>query len=113
MNYIMPCGLDPSDLLTFGFGSYVDVYGIPHIETTNETIIRLRMSGETALERFLGCLMIARMPNEGLGEALFTLRDMLDFYTHPPMLLHGAPPKAETIKATVVERKKRPDLVIT
>ncbi len=69
------------------------------------------MRGETALERFLGCVMIGVMPDQGLEEALYSLWDMLEFYSQEP--LHRAPLKPETINATVVDRKKRPDLVIT
>lgn len=95
-------------------GYYTYVYDYPtEWETTHEVTFTLEMYGETALERFLGCLMIGMMPDEGLEETLYSLRDMLEFYSHLPLLLHGAPAKSETINATVVDRKKRPDLVIT
>jgi hypothetical protein len=93
------------------YGSYIHVYG--PAETTYEVTFALEMYGETALERFLGCAMIGMMPAEGLEEALYSLRDMLEFYRQVPLHLYGAQPKSETINATVVERKKRPDLVIT
>jgi hypothetical protein len=93
------------------YGSYIHVYGAT--ETTYEVTFTLEMYGETALERFLGCVMIGMMPDQGLEEALYSLRDMLEFYRQKPVHLYGAQPKSETINATVVEWKKRPDLVIT
>lgn len=73
--------------------------------------ITVGSNGQTALERFLGCLMIAVMPQDGLEEALHSLRDMLEFYKRPPtpqrVQLKRAP-----LEATVVDRRKRPDLVI-
>lgn len=68
-------------------------------------------SSPAMLGRYLGCIMIGFMPDEGLEEALFSLRDMLEFYSHKP-----APPPArlapKAINATIADKKKRPDLVI-
>jgi hypothetical protein len=64
------------------------------------------------LGRYLGCIMIGFMPDDGLEEALFSLRDMLEFYTHKPEPRPASlVPKA--INATIADRKKRPDLVLT
>jgi hypothetical protein len=55
--------------------------------------------------------MIGFMPDEGLEEALLSLRDMLEFYRYKPASHpKGLAPKA--INATVADKKKRPDLVI-
>lgn len=82
------------------------------LETTYEITINIEGSTKAAFERYLGCIMIGIMPDEGLQEALFSLRDMWEFYRHKP-----APRPARLIRApidaTVVNRKKRPDLVLT
>jgi len=68
-------------------------------------------SNPAMLGRYLGCVMIGFMPNEGLEEALFSLRDMLEFYRHKP----ASRPKrlaSKAIDATIADKKKRPDLVI-
>lgn len=102
-----------SDLVEISSGSHTNVYGVTEAETTYEMTLTLEMNGETALPRFLGCVMVGMMPDQGLEEALYSLRDMLAFYVQQPVRLHAALPKAETINATIVDRKKRPDLVIT
>ena len=81
-------------------------------ETTYEITINIAGSTEAALGRYLGCIMIGFMPDEGLEEALFSLRDMIEFYSHKPTPRPARlAPKA--IDATIVNRKKRPDLVLT
>jgi len=56
--------------------------------------------------------MIGFMPDEGLEEALFSLRDMLEFYSYKPEPRPARlTPKA--IGATIADKKKRPDLVLT
>lgn len=89
------------------------MYGHTEPSTTYEATITLEMYGESALERFLGCVMIGMMPDQGLEEALYSLRDMLEFYSQEPLHLPSARPKTETLNAIVEDRKKRPDLVIT
>ena len=81
-------------------------------ETTYEITIDIAGSSEIAFTRYLGCIIVGLMPDEGLEEALFSLRDMLQFYSHKVAPeFKRLPPKA--IDATVTEKKKRPDLVIT
>ena len=63
------------------------------------------------LGRYLGCVMVGFMPDEGLEEVLISLRDMLEFYRYKPASRpKGLAPKA--IDATIADKKKRPDLVI-
>lgn len=81
-------------------------------ETTYKiTIDVAEDSTKAAFGRYLGCIMIGFMPDEGLEEALLSLRDMLEFYSHKP-----APRRARlapgTIDAILTDKKKRPDLVI-
>lgn len=102
-----------SDFSSVSCNNYVNPHSIIETETTHEVIISLQMSGDTALERFLGCLMISIMPAQGLEEALYSLRDMLEFYKKEPSRLQLTRGKPEPINATVVERRKRPDLIIT
>ena len=69
-------------------------------------------SNPAMLGRYLGCVMIGFMPDEGLEEALFSLRDMLEFYNHKPEpRLARLAPKA--IDAAIADKRKRPDLVLT
>jgi hypothetical protein len=64
------------------------------------------------LGRYLGCVMIGFMPDEGLEEAIFSLRDMLEFYSRKPAPRPARlAPKA--IDATIGDKKKRPNLVLT
>ena len=76
--------------------------------------IKINMAGNNpaVLWRYLGCVMIGFMPDEGLEEAVFSLRDMLEFYRHKPQPSPARlAPKA--IDATIANKKKRPDLVLT
>jgi len=107
-----PWSLRTSDDPDIQAGSYTYVFGAAESETAYEVTIALEMSGETAAERFLGCFMIGMMPDQGLEEALYSLRDMLKFYNEES-LGHVARLKPERISGTVIGRKKRPDLVIS
>jgi hypothetical protein len=80
-------------------------------ETAYEITINIVGSTESAFGRYLGCIMIGFMPDEGLEEAVFSLRDILEFYRHKPTpQLAKLPTKA--IDATITDKKKRPNLVI-
>jgi len=97
----------------------------PDIESGESTIhslfepgtvyaIEINMAGSNRamLGRVLGFVMISIMPDEGLEEALFSLRDMVEFYSHKPAPRPARlAPKA--IDASIGDRKKRPDLVLT
>ena len=72
----------------------------------------MEMHGETALERVLGWLMIGMMPDQGLEEVVYSLRDMLQFYSEEPTL-PATQLESETFNITVVDSKKRPNLIIT
>jgi len=102
-----------SDFSSVSCNNYVNPHSFIENETTHEVIISLQMSGDTALERFLGCLMISVMPAQGLEEALYSLRDMLEFYKKESSNLQLMHKKPEPINATLLERRKRPDLIIT
>jgi len=88
------------------------IHGLVEPGTAYQITINIEGGTESAFGRSLGCIMIGFMPDEGLEEALFSLRDMLEFYRYKP-----APrpkrlaPKA--INATIADKKKRPDLVLT
>lgn len=81
-------------------------------ETTYEIIINIEGSTKAVFGRYLGCIMIGFMPDEGLEEALFSLRDMLEFYSNKPKPRPARLTRAP-IDATIVNRRKRPDLVLT
>jgi hypothetical protein len=81
--------------------------------TTNEVSMTFETYGQTSLERFVACAMIAMIPNEGLEEALYSLRDMLSFYREDYSRLPSIQRLPETVDATVVAETKRSDLLIT
>lgn len=66
---------------------------------------------ETALKKFVGCLIISAMPEEGLNEALTSLKDVWDFHIYtPPKAL---PDRSRQVAAgRVVRTRKRPDLFL-
>jgi len=76
--------------------------------------IEINMAGSSPamLGRYLCSLMIGFMPDEGLEEVLLSLRDMLEFYAHKPEP-RPARLTPRAIDATIADRKKRPDLVLT
>lgn len=93
-------------------GSHFYSHGFIQPETTYKITINIKGSTKSAFGRSLGCIMIGFMPDEGLEEALFSLRDMLEFYSHKPEPRPARlAPKA--IDATIADKKKRPDLVLT
>jgi hypothetical protein len=93
-------------------GSHISFHGSIQPETTYEITINIEGATESALGRYLGCIMIGFMPDEGLEEALFSLRDMLEFYSYKPALRPARlAPKA--IDATIADKRKRPDLILT
>lgn len=81
-------------------------------ETDYKVRIAISAPGDTALERFFGCVMIGMMPDEGLDEALQALRDMLEFYSREPARPLVVQP-ARTVGAVVVGRRRRPDMTIS
>ena len=95
-------------------GCYISIYGIGEAETTHDVAFDLEVYDEpdAALRRFLGCLMIGVMPRTGLEEALASLNDMLEFYKERPSVVARPQLAPPIVSATIVERKKRPDLVI-
>lgn len=67
--------------------------------------------GEDALKRWLGCVILSLMPEEGLEEALLSLKDILEFrsYTKP----HTKPRISHHTTGKVVSKSQRPDLVVS
>jgi hypothetical protein len=64
------------------------------------------------LERILACLVISRMPERGLPEALASLRELYEFYSAQrphPLAAHS---QTGTYLTTITEDRKRPDLII-
>jgi hypothetical protein len=87
-------------------------YGITQSGTAYQIEITIEGRSPTMLGRYLGCIMIGFMPDEGLEEALFSLRDMLEFYGHKPAS-HPARLVPRPIDATIGDSRKRPDLVLS
>jgi len=84
------------------------------IEPATGYQITINMTGSSPamLGRYIGCAMIGFMPDEGLEEAIVTLRDMLYFYSNKPTP-HRTKLAPKAIGVTIVDKEKRPDLVIT
>ncbi len=88
------------------------VHSLVEPGTAYEVTISMTGNDPAMLGRYLGCVMIGFMPDEGLEEALFSLRDMFEFYSHKPEPRPARlAPKA--IEATIADKRKRPDLVLT
>lgn len=79
----------------------------------HQVSLRINERDETAVHRFIGCLLVTLMPAEGLEEALESLNEIREFHTeaipaprftpiveHPKVKLRALPPQ------------KAPDLVI-
>ena len=88
------------------------IYSLAELGTAYQIEISMAGSSPAMLWRYLSCIVIGSMPDEGLEEALFSLRDIWEFYSHKlePNPIALAP---RAINATIVGKKKRPDLVIT
>lgn len=97
--------LDPQQI------EYQYPYAPSETETTYQPTVTLEIHGELALERFLGCMMVAMMPDQGLEEALYSLKDMLVFYNSQPAN-RGVGRVSELIEGAVIGTTKRPDIVI-
>lgn len=85
-------------------------------ETAYDVSISFVISGETALERFVGCTMIGLMPDDGLEEALHLLRDMFEFYSQRYLYWQSDERRKQLpqrVDADLVGERKRPDLVIS
>lgn len=95
-------------------GTYTNMLRASQIETTDKVVLTLEMSGETALERFLGCFVISVMPTEGLQEALLSLGDIYKFHSdsarYRPL---PQPTISRRAIGKVVRKSERPQLVIT
>src|SRR4030042_6853818 len=63
--------------------------------TAYEITINMVGNSPSMLGRYLGCVMIGFMPEDGLEETIFSLRDILEFYSHKP----SPPPKSLAPKA--------------
>ena len=88
------------------------IHSLVEAGTAYDITINMTGSNPAMLGRYLGCVMIGFMPDEGVEEALFSLRDMVEFYNHKPAPRPARlAPKA--IDATIADKRKRPDLVLS
>lgn len=67
---------------------------------------------EDILKRLIGCAMIAIMPEEGVEEALLSLRDIWDFRTQTSYQMLPGPLQTQRSTGRVVRTSQRPELVI-
>ncbi len=72
----------------------------------------MSLIGHNAVKRLLGCYMLGVMPDEGINEALSTLKDMFQYYSHPAYPALATPVTAHRITGKVLSVSKRPDLII-
>ena len=70
-------------------------------------------AGETALRRLIGCALIGIMPEEGIEEALWSLKDIFEFRAQPPLLMLTQPMRAIQNTGQIVTTAERPDLIIS
>jgi hypothetical protein len=89
----------------------IDLY-LSEAGTTYRAEIPLTASRGSTFGRFLGCFMVGIIPEQGLGEALHSLYETLEFYNENPSPSIPRVTKQEPIHGTIEGRRKRPDLVI-
>lgn len=69
--------------------------------------------GENAVKRAMGCVIMFAMPEEGVEEAISTLRDIYQFSTEATALALPAPTRRQRLPGKVVAKSERPALVIS
>ena len=83
------------------------------VDSAGEELISLWAEGrgENAVKRVLGCAIMYSLPEESVNEALFSLRDIWEFYQTTQRML---PPPVATRRyvGKIVGISQRPDLVI-
>jgi hypothetical protein len=78
-----------------------------------EMSFRFAAGGESALRRLVGCAILSALPDEGIDEALRTLRDIYEFRLIDSMRsIRRLAPASSTIRSAVVRRVERPNMVI-
>ena len=95
------------------YGGRCVAYAVAAVGTTYNISISIQGCGETDAKRLLGTFIVWALPEEGLDEALHSLRDMLEFYKKQPIQPLMALPRHNVIEGVLVDRKKRPGLIIT
>ena len=96
--------------------SYADfIYSAPDISESRGQLTIAVAAGDdkTVKARFIGCVIIGAMPERGLPEVLHSLRDMWEFYNEEPPQPQVSRLQPQKIEATIVGRKKRPDMVVS
>lgn len=71
------------------------------------------MLGENAVKRLMGCVIMVTMPEEGVEEALSTLRDIYEFTVQASSLALPPPVRQQRVTGIVVAKSQRPELVIS
>lgn len=73
----------------------------------------MKGAGQNVLKRWLGCVMLAMIPEDALNEALESLKDIMEFHTYA---MHDMIPSSRITRhttGTIVSTSQRPDLVIS
>ena len=106
-------GQKPFDITATSYADFV--YSDPEIsESTRQLTIAVAAGDDkTVLARFVGCVIIGMIPERGLPEVLHSLGDMWEFYNEEPPKPQVSRLLPQKTEATVVGRKKRPDMVIS
>lgn len=73
----------------------------------------IEAGGEDALRRLVGCAILVAIPEEGMEEALTSLRDILDFHYERQYVLPPAGVTTQRRAGSIARTAKRPDLAIS
>jgi len=69
-------------------------------------------AGENALKRVLGCAMMVAMPENGIEEAVASLKDILIFNWETSYGMLPEPPASQRHTARIASTSHRPELLI-
>lgn len=69
-------------------------------------------SGDDAVKRWLGCLLVAFMPEAGLNEALVLLKDAREFYSAEVFPSLPGPTVRGEMSGTFLPKAERPPLAL-
>lgn len=110
----MQWGQNPSDETVAAYANFAYCASDFSDDPSRLTIAIAGKDDEVLLARFLACMMIGNMPDQGLHEVLESLADVWSFHIQRiggrPQLQSENP---RMIEARVVSHKKRPDMAIS
>ncbi|MDP2673714.1 MAG: hypothetical protein Q8Q00_02270 [Dehalococcoidia bacterium] len=69
--------------------------------------------GDDVAKRAIGCWMLFIMPEEGVDEALTSLKEMVEYHYETSRGILSPPAKTLTQRGRIVGTAERPDLIIS